>query len=61
MKIGHDKGGLQAIISRTVTVKDEITNSEQLVSKDRVEGRIVIDTTVFVREGGPGLSRCRCH
>lgn len=51
MKIGHDTGGSQTIISMTVTLKDEIPYSEQLVSEDRVEGRIVIDTTVFVREG----------
>jgi cytoskeletal protein CcmA (bactofilin family) len=52
MRIGQDKDGSQTIIGKTVTVKGEILGSEQLVIEGNVEGRIMIDTTVLIREGG---------
>jgi len=52
MRIGQDKDGNQTIIGKTVTVKGEILGSEQLVVEGTVEGRISIETTVLIREGG---------
>ena len=52
MRINQDKDGPQTIIGKTVTVKGEILGSEQLVVEGRVEGRIMIDTTVLIRESG---------
>ncbi len=52
MRIGQDKDGSQTIIGKTVTVKGEILGSEQLVVEGTVEGRISIETTVLIREGG---------
>ena len=52
MRIGQDKDGNQTIIGKTVTVKGEILGSEQLVVEGTVEGRITIETTVLIREGG---------
>jgi cytoskeletal protein CcmA (bactofilin family) len=52
MKIGQDKDGNQTIIGKTVTVKGEIIGSEQLVVEGTVEGRISIETSVLIREGG---------
>ena len=52
MRINQDRDGPQTIIGKTVTVKGEILGSEQLVVEGRVEGRIVIDTTVLIRESG---------
>ncbi len=52
MRIGQDKDGNQTIIGKTVTVKGEILGSEQLVVEGTVEGRIMIETTVLIREGG---------
>jgi cytoskeletal protein CcmA (bactofilin family) len=52
MRIGQDKDGNQTIIGKTVTVKGEILGSEQLVAEGTVEGRITIETTVLIREGG---------
>ena len=50
MRINQDRDGAQTIIGKTVTVKGEILGSEQLVVEGRVEGRIMIDTTVLIRE-----------
>ncbi|NBR71498.1 MAG: polymer-forming cytoskeletal protein [Verrucomicrobia bacterium] len=52
MRIGQDKDGPQTIIGKTVTVKGEILGTEQLVVEGTVEGRIMIETSVFIREGG---------
>ena len=52
MRINQNSDGNQTIIGKTVTVKGEIIGSEQLVVEGRVEGRIMIDTTVLVRESG---------
>ena len=52
MRINQDRDGAQTIIGKTVTVKGEILGSEQLVVEGRVEGRIMIDTTVLIRESG---------
>ncbi len=52
MRIGQDKDGNQTIIGKTVTVKGDILGSEQLVVEGTVEGRISIETTVLIREGG---------
>ena len=52
MRIGQDKDGNQTIIGKTVTVKGEILGSEQLVVEGTIEGRITIETTVLIREGG---------
>ena len=52
MRINQDRDGAQTIIGKTVTVKGEILGSEQLEVEGRVEGRIVIDTTVLIRESG---------
>lgn len=52
MRINQDKDGSQTIIGKSVTVKGEILGSEQLVIEGKVEGRIVIETTVLIRESG---------
>ncbi len=52
MRINQDKDAPQTIIGKTVTVKGEILGSEQLVVEGRVEGRIMIETTVLIRENG---------
>ena len=52
MRINQDRDGAQTIIGKTVTIKGEILGSEQLVVEGRVEGRIMIDTTVLIRESG---------
>jgi len=52
MRIGQDKDGPQTIIGKTVTVKGEILGTEQLVVEGTVEGRIMIETTVLIRESG---------
>jgi cytoskeletal protein CcmA (bactofilin family) len=52
MRIGQDKDGAQTIIGKTVTVKGEILGTEQLVIEGTVEGRIMIETSVLIRESG---------
>ena len=52
MKIGQDKDIPQTIIGKSVTVKGEILGNEQLTIEGTVEGRIMIETTVLVRDSG---------
>ncbi len=52
MKIGLDKDTPQTIIGKSVTVKGEILGNEQLTIEGTVEGRIMIETTVLVRDSG---------
>ena len=52
MKIGQDKDIAQTIIGKSVTVKGEIIGNEQLTIEGTVEGRIMIETTVLVRDSG---------
>jgi cytoskeletal protein CcmA (bactofilin family) len=52
MKIGLDKDIPQTIIGKSVTVKGEILGNEQLTIEGTVEGRIMIETTVLVRDSG---------
>ena len=52
MKIGQDKDIPQTIIGKSVTVKGEIIGNEQLTIEGTVEGRIMIETTVLVRDSG---------
>ena len=52
MKIGLDKDIPQTIIGKSVTVKGEIRGNEQLTIEGTVEGRIMIETTVLVRDSG---------
>jgi cytoskeletal protein CcmA (bactofilin family) len=52
MKIGLDNDIPQTIIGKSVTVKGEILGNEQLTIEGTVEGRIMIETTVLVRDSG---------
>jgi cytoskeletal protein CcmA (bactofilin family) len=42
----------QTVIGKTVTIKGEIQGSEPLIIEGTVEGRVQIDTSVMVRDGG---------
>lgn len=52
MRISQERDIPQTIIGKTVTVKGEIIGHEQLTVEGVVEGKIAIETTVLIKEGG---------
>ncbi|NDF17171.1 MAG: hypothetical protein EB079_04295, partial [Verrucomicrobia bacterium] len=42
----------QTVIGKSVTIKGEIHGSEPLIIEGTVEGRVQIETSVMIRDGG---------
>lgn len=43
---------MQTVVGKTIMVKGEIVGQEPLTIEGRVEGKILIESTVFIRESG---------